>query len=168
MSLVEWSAVLGNIGEFLGSIAVLATLIYLAVQVRYSRQLLEENRKIALSQVYQGRSVMRIEGARQFADSGLAHLSVKVFGLANDHSPEERAANFDQLEDVEKVQFRQVWAQFLWAMDNTLYQNSLGLIDDEQLFGMAESIRTNYLLWQHMKVPIPDRIQAYYEDELQQ
>ena len=41
MSFLELSAVLGNVGEFLGSIAVLVTLIYLAVQVRHSRELLE-------------------------------------------------------------------------------------------------------------------------------
>ena len=32
----EWAELLGNIGEFVGSIAVLATLIYLAIQVRQS------------------------------------------------------------------------------------------------------------------------------------
>jgi len=34
MSLIEMSAILGNLGEFIGSVAVLATLIYLTVQVK--------------------------------------------------------------------------------------------------------------------------------------
>ncbi len=34
MSFVELSSVLGNVGEFVASIAVLVTLIYLAVQTR--------------------------------------------------------------------------------------------------------------------------------------
>ena len=34
MGMVEWSSILGNIGEFVGSIAVLATLLYLAMQIR--------------------------------------------------------------------------------------------------------------------------------------
>jgi hypothetical protein len=34
MSLVETSQVLGNLGEFVGSIAILATLAYLAIQIR--------------------------------------------------------------------------------------------------------------------------------------
>ena len=38
MSFVELSAVLGNWGEFVGSIAVVATLAYLTVQVRYTKQ----------------------------------------------------------------------------------------------------------------------------------
>ena len=46
MDFVELSTVLGNLGEFIGSVAVLATLIYLAVQVRQSKELLERNEKI--------------------------------------------------------------------------------------------------------------------------
>jgi hypothetical protein len=38
MELMEFTAALGNIGEFVGSIAVLATLIYLAIQIRHQRQ----------------------------------------------------------------------------------------------------------------------------------
>ena len=34
MTLMEISQVLGNVGEFVGAIAVVATLLYLAVQVR--------------------------------------------------------------------------------------------------------------------------------------
>ena len=38
MGLMEWTAILGNVGEFLGSIAVLATLLYLAMQMRQNTQ----------------------------------------------------------------------------------------------------------------------------------
>ncbi len=34
MTLLEISQVLGNLGEFVGAIAVVATLLYLAIQVR--------------------------------------------------------------------------------------------------------------------------------------
>jgi hypothetical protein len=43
MSFVELSAILGNWGEFIGSIAVVATLIYLAIQVRQNSQQLQDN-----------------------------------------------------------------------------------------------------------------------------
>jgi hypothetical protein len=66
---MNWDA----IAELIGSLVVLATLGYLAVQVRYSRNLLEENRKIALSQVYQARSNTRRENARHVSDS--THLA---------------------------------------------------------------------------------------------
>ena len=38
MSFIELSAVLGNWGEFVGSIVVVVTLVYLTVQVRYTKQ----------------------------------------------------------------------------------------------------------------------------------
>lgn len=41
MSFIELSAVLGNLGEFIGSIAVLGTLVYVSVQVNHSKELLE-------------------------------------------------------------------------------------------------------------------------------
>jgi hypothetical protein len=34
MNLVELTDVLGNVGDFIGSIAVIVTLIYLAIQIR--------------------------------------------------------------------------------------------------------------------------------------
>jgi hypothetical protein len=59
MDHLTFAQLLGNYGEFIGSIAVLITLVYLTVQVRQSKDLLEENRKLALSQVYQGRADVR-------------------------------------------------------------------------------------------------------------
>ncbi len=43
MDLMYTAQLLGNFGEFFGAIAVVATLGYLAVQVRYSRQATEAN-----------------------------------------------------------------------------------------------------------------------------
>ena len=43
MSFIELSAILGNWGEFIGSIAVVATLIYLAIQVRQNSQQIQDN-----------------------------------------------------------------------------------------------------------------------------
>ena len=54
-------AELGSLGELVSGLAVLVTLIYLAVQVRHSRTLLERNEKIALSQVYQARTDTRLQ-----------------------------------------------------------------------------------------------------------
>jgi hypothetical protein len=52
MGLIQITEILGNVGEFVGSFAVLATLVYLALQIKQSRQIIEENRRLALSQVF--------------------------------------------------------------------------------------------------------------------
>ncbi len=41
--MLEITQILGNIGEFVGALGVVATLIYLAIQVRHSAVLLESN-----------------------------------------------------------------------------------------------------------------------------
>ena len=54
-------AELGAIGEFVGSIAVLATLIYLATQIRQNTRSMEDNKKFAMAQAYQARTDMWIQ-----------------------------------------------------------------------------------------------------------
>jgi flagellar biogenesis protein FliO len=46
MTLIETAQLLGNFGEFFGAIAVVATLVYLAVQVRYSRNALNREASV--------------------------------------------------------------------------------------------------------------------------
>ena len=60
---METIQMLGSLGEFVGAIAVVATLVYLAIQVRHSKEAMEANtksldegRKLALAQTYQARS----------------------------------------------------------------------------------------------------------------
>jgi hypothetical protein len=73
MTFIEITTVLGNLGEFIGAIAVVVTLFYLALQVKHSKEAteantrsLEEGRKIALVDAYHARAVetsanMRVE-----------------------------------------------------------------------------------------------------------
>ena len=68
MPLTELAEILGNLGEFIGSIAVILTLIYVAVQVRYSRDLLEENRKMLMSQVYHDRASLILDAVQPDAE----------------------------------------------------------------------------------------------------
>ena len=48
---METIQMLGNLGEFAGAIAVVATLIYLTIQVRHSREAMEENSRLAKAAV---------------------------------------------------------------------------------------------------------------------
>ncbi len=43
MSTLEFSQLLGNYGEFVGAIGVVATLMYLVIQVRHSKDALDAN-----------------------------------------------------------------------------------------------------------------------------
>ena len=48
---METLQMLGNLGEFVGAFAVVATLIYLTIQVRHSRGAMEENSRLAQAAV---------------------------------------------------------------------------------------------------------------------
>lgn len=125
---MNWDA-LAAIAELLGSLAVLATLIYLAVQVRHSKLLLEESKKLAMSQVFQSRSdtkhAMHLQGTNEFLATALSKM--------RDLGPENR----DKLQEVltpPEYQCLMSW-QAAWAThtDNVAYQTELGLMDDETI-----------------------------------
>ena len=52
MTMQDW----GAIGEMVGALAVVVTLIYLAKQIRMNTHAMDEGRKLALAQTYQMRS----------------------------------------------------------------------------------------------------------------
>ena len=64
MSLMETAQLLGNFGEFVGAIAVVVTLGYLAVQVRHSRAATETNIKSL-------RSAARFEVGRYWSEEAI-------------------------------------------------------------------------------------------------
>ena len=53
MSTLEISQLLGNYGEFVGSIAIVVTLIFLAVQVRHSWKAMDENSRLVRAAVFE-------------------------------------------------------------------------------------------------------------------
>ena len=76
---MNWEAI-GAIGELVGGVAVIATLIYLAIQVKHSKALLERNESIALSQMFQARADARTNVVLAQAQSGKAELISSVSG----------------------------------------------------------------------------------------
>lgn len=78
MSFVELSNVLGNLGEFLGSIAVVATLIYVARQMKATMLGIEAN-TIAIkgaSEISGNDSVIR-QGVSFYSDETLTELVIR-------------------------------------------------------------------------------------------
>ena len=68
MDIVTTSQILGNVGEFIGAIAVVVTLAYLAVQVRHSKEATDTNtrtiRANVAKEVYVGWSKFCLELSR--------------------------------------------------------------------------------------------------------
>jgi hypothetical protein len=119
MSVIELSQVLGNFGEFFGAFAVVATLMYLAVQIR-------ESKKVALAQAYQGRAMMRQQGHMLAADSD--HLA-PLLGRVRAAGWPEKTDVVAELSPEEKERLNEYIIQTLIHLDNVLYQQELGLLD---------------------------------------
>ncbi len=119
---------LGALGEFLGSIAVLATLVYLSVQIRQNTRSMDEGKKLALAQTYQMRSDALQMMLVHAADS--EHIGPIITKLTGAGYPEDIGA-LEDLSQEDRGRFRQwqIAQQTHW--DNMFFQYQQGFIDDE-------------------------------------
>ncbi len=123
---MNWAA-LGAIGETLGALGVIATLIYLAIQIRQNTRSMHEGRRLALAQSYQMRADALQDMLVHAATSNIGGIIVK---LTNAGYPEDLSA-LDQLDAEELGRFRlwQIAQQSHW--DNMHYQYQQGYLDEE-------------------------------------
>lgn len=119
---------LGALGEFLGSIAVLATLVYLSVQLRQNTRSMEENRKLALAQTYQMRSDALQMMLVHAADS--EHIGPIITKLTGLGYPED-ISSLEHLSREERGRFRQWQIAQHTHWDNMYFQYQQGFIDEE-------------------------------------
>ena len=128
MDLMDVAQLLGNFGEFIGAIAVVVTLFYLAVQVRHSKEAteanthsLDESRKLAAAQAYQSRSAQLDQAASVFGESDyLPEITIKY-----------EQGGLEALNAVEALRMRQRVAGLVSRLDNIHYQYQQRFIDDE-------------------------------------
>jgi len=119
---------LGALGEFVGAIAVVVTLAYLAVQIRQNTRSMEESRRLALAQTYQMRADALQNMLVHAADS--EHIGPLITKLTERGYPEDISA-LESLSPEERGRFRQwqIAQQTHW--DNLFYQYQQGFLEDE-------------------------------------
>ena len=128
MTVIELSQILGNFGEFFGAIAVVGTLIFLAIQVRQSKEATEantrsmdESRRLAMTQTYQARASLSEAPMREQANSD--YIPAIALKFEQDGvgalTPEERY----------RLRSRYIGVQI--RLDNMYYQYQQGFLDDE-------------------------------------
>ena len=137
MTLIE----LGALGEFVGAIGVIATLVYLAVQIRQNTRSLEASQRLALAQTYQMRSDALQTMLVQAAAGEVGRIINKVTEAGY---PEDLAA-LDTLTREEWSRFRQwhIAQQAHW--DNMHFQYEQGFLDEE--YYRDEFVRRTRRLW---------------------
>ena len=115
---------LGNIGDFVGGIAVIVTLIYLAVQVRHN------TRSTRLASMQSTMLAAQNVGILPAQDRDLARV-VRV-GLTTP----------DALDDDEFQQFRYFLMSMLRVHEDMFVQHRAGVVDDETWMARSSSLRT--------------------------
>ena len=90
MTLMETAQLLGNFGEFFGAIAVVATLIYLSLQIRQNTH---QVRRAEMNAAYAQFSVPRMAIA---SDRGLAEVAIKGFRSSDPSNPSDPLDAVDQ------------------------------------------------------------------------
>ena len=157
MTVLEWSSLLGNVGEFIGAIAVVVTLIYLAIQIRHSRKLLDENRTLLLSQTYRARTEMRM--ARD-------QLSIDPKTLA---TAELKMMNGESMAPEERLTLRSSMSIDVMLQDFNEYQEELGLLDSTyHERGAGGDARRGYIVsrvpeWDAWGIRVTPRLREVYE-----
>ncbi len=152
MTTLEISQLLGDYGEFLGAIAIVVTLIYLAVQVRHSKELLERNEKLSLSQVYADRCAQRMV----LSDAVIFNQSVAEAQVKFD------AGGVETLDPTEKEQLAELYFSRQMYFDNLLCQQELGLLTFDD--GMAGALARTIAASQRLERPyLTPRVQAWYK-----
>ena len=127
----EFAQLLGNYGEFVGAIAVVATLVYLTAQIRQNTRAMEAAQRMALAENYIARVNQIERSARELALSqDLSEILAKG-----------RAQGIDSLPPKDRGRYR-AWlnAQF-HRVDRQFYQLQKGLLDSEGQWSFEGIVR---------------------------
>ena len=144
---------LANIGEIIGSIAVIISIIYLAIQIR-------TNTEAERTSTYQ--AVVSDFGAlnnTMASTPDLSHLFVKAM------------EDYHQLSPDEKARISQIFFQSFHYFENMFYQHQKGYLDEEVWTGWKRLMLTYYsrpgfqTWWEHRRDVYSESFALFLETE---
>ena len=119
MTLMETAQLLGNFGEFVGAIAVVGTLVYLAAQVGHSRYAVTENTRALRSSTYEA-----------FNQSGSAWSTFQAAN-ATAIAAIVKHTSLDQLEIDQMLVWSAYTSSTFGVMETTFLHHRAGSLDDD-------------------------------------
>ena len=168
MDLNSTAQLLGNLGEFIGAIAVVGTLVYLAVQVKHSKGALEANTRALDENRSLARASFLYQSSRRWDE--VIHNALGTKEAASIFVRGNR--DLAELDEVEQAMYQQQIVPFLsWHMatKQVAEDGYLGLgtelmdSGDRVLAGMLSTHPGMRAYWDTVKWTYP---QADYVDEL--
>ena len=132
---------LGSLGEFIGSIGIVVTLIYLAIEIRQNRHSMDESRKMALADALLRRNDLL---ERSVMQSALSESMVEIVLRA-------RNEGLQSLSKVDVGRLRLYETARAIRMEAQYYQWKYGLLDDGSLELAVNILRNGvWKLWQEL------------------
>ena len=145
---------LGALGELISSIAVLITLVYVAVQLR-------ETRSALAAQAYQARADSQQDVLVRVAESEkLSSILAKVQPLGQPHDLDA----VSQLTDTELRQFANLHQALALRYDNTAHQYYAGYISKNDGTYLLGGLHQLLPVWAQLKVRINPSLQRYIDE----
>ena len=146
---MNWEAI-AAIGEAVGALGVILTLVYLAVQIRQNTNSIDESRRIAIAATHQARAESRESSLRQLAESDhIVEIEGKLATLGFPGNP----GGLKSLTPVELRRFTAWSSHQSVRLDNLYFQKQQGLIDDETYtYGPMRGIRVNGPIWKALDI----------------
>lgn len=138
---MSWDA-LGAIGEVVGAGAVVLTLLFLITQLRQNTKSLEDSRRATVSQLYQFRAQMHMDGILRKAETS----DLDWF----DVSRRLRDDGFDALTEAERMFLIFHATADAVRLDNGLLQHQNGFLDDDYVAYIENSIRLLGPYWRQI------------------
>ena len=117
---MNWDAI-GAIAELLGAIGVIASLVYLATQIRHGQEQMSQNTRAVRASAYQQFEHSQAERAMlQFSTPGLSR------------NVDSAMTDFQQLSGEDRSQVLKFCYLVLRGFDNAYYQFRTGMLDEER------------------------------------
>jgi len=138
---LDWEAV-GAIGEVVGAAAVVATLLFLVSQLRQNTTSLDATRTANVSQLYQFRAQMHMEGMLRKAEAFGLSLADVMSRLQTD--------GIESLNQSEKIFLICHATADAVRLDNGLFQHRNGFLDDDYAAYVERSIRMLAPHWEQI------------------
>jgi hypothetical protein len=125
-----FAQLLGNYGEFVGAIAVVATLVYLAVQIRQNTRSMDESRKFALVDSYVRRNDVMERALMQTA------VSEDMAQILNQYYE----GGIESLTPLQKTRLT-FWERARHVrIESQFFQHQQGFLDDEYYENQFKSV----------------------------
>lgn len=132
-----FAQLLGNYGEFLGSIAVVITLAYLALQVRHARQATVDQNKLSRAQAMREQMIACIQ------DGQLRMNLIDAFGVADYYTAlaADRGCTVEQASQVD-------WSNAYWFW---VYWSQWATTHDEKSLDEVQHVLRNFCSYPTMR-----------------